>query len=494
MSQTAQAVGKAAIYKSAISPTRAENFPEWFQEVIKAADMAENAPVRGCMIIKPYGYALWENIQKSLDEKIKEVGVQNAYFPLLIPLSFISREADHVEGFAKECAVVTHHRLEKSEKGGLIPSPEAKLEEPFIIRPTSETIIGDSMSRWVQSYRDLPLLLNQWCNVMRWEMRTRLFLRTSEFLWQEGHNAFETREDAHRDAIKMLGVYNDLYENCLAIPGFKGEKTADERFPGAEQSFTIEAMMQDGKALQACTSHNLGQNFAKTFEIKFQGRDGSEQTAWTTSWGLSTRSIGGLIMTHGDDDGLIMPPRVAPHQVAIIPFLKDDQNTAALIEKARELGQRLKAAGVRVTIDASDRRTSDKMWEAIKKGVPIRAELGQRELEQGQITFIRRDLGKESKMTVDFDQFVAQVPTVLDEIHASMYKRAFETSRSRVKSVASVADIKNFFTSGEIGFAHAPVALLDDPSYEQVKKDNGLSSRCLPFEDEGRKVLIGKSY
>lgn len=493
MAQPVQAA-KGSNHKTAINPTRDENFADWYQAVIRAADLAENAPVRGCMIIKPYGYALWENIQRSLDGLIKDVGVQNAYFPLLIPLSFLSKEAEHVEGFAKECAVVTHHRLEKGEKGGLIPAPDAKLEEPFIIRPTSETIIGDSMSRWVQSYRDLPLLLNQWCNVMRWEMRTRLFLRTSEFLWQEGHNAFETQKEAQADTIKMLGVYNDLYENYLAVPGFKGEKTADERFPGAMHSYTIEAMMQDGKALQACTSHNLGQNFAKTFDIKFQGREGREETAWTTSWGLSTRSIGGVIMVHADDDGMIMPPRVAPHQVVIIPFIKDDSASAAIIEKAQELVKCLKAAGIRATVDASEQRTTDKMWNAIKKGVPIRAELGQRELEQGQLTFIRRDIGKDSKQTVSFDEFINKVPAVLDEIHAAMYKRAYEFSRGKVRDVKSVADIENFFTSGETGFVSAPVELLDDPSYEAIKKDNGLSSRCLPFEGEGRVVLIGKSY
>ncbi len=494
MGQPAQAA-KGSNYKSAIQPTREENFAEWYQEVVKSADLAENSPVRGCMVIKPYGYALWENVQRSLDDLIKEEGVQNAYFPLLIPLSFISREADHVDGFAKECAVVTHHRLEKGPNGGLVPAPEAKLEEPFIIRPTSETIIGDSMSRWIQSYRDMPLLLNQWCNVMRWEMRTRLFLRTSEFLWQEGHNAFETSKEAHEDAIKMLRVYNDLYENYLAIPGFKGEKTPDERFPGGDHSYTIEAMMQDGKALQACTSHNLGQNFAKTFNIKFQGRDGTEQTAWTTSWGLSTRSIGGVIMSHGDDDGMIMPPRVAPTQVMIIPFIKDESTAGPIIEKAQEIAKRLKAMGIRAKVDASEKRTPDKMWDAIKKGVPIRAEIGQRELEAGQITFTRRDIGRDSKATVTFDEFVNKVPSTLEDIHNTLYKRSFDLSRSRVKQVSSVDDIKNFFTSDtEVGFAHAPVSLLDDPAYAAVKKENGLSSRCLPFEDEGQKVLIGKSY
>jgi prolyl-tRNA synthetase len=493
MAQQAQ-LSKGGAPKTAITPTRAENFPEWYQEVVRAADMAENSPVRGAMVIKPYGYALWENIQRALDDRIKEVGVQNAYFPLLIPLSFISREAEHVEGFAKECAVVTHHRLEKGPDGGLIPSPDALLEEPFVIRPTSETIIGDSMSKWIQSYRDMPLLLNQWCNVMRWEMRTRLFLRTSEFLWQEGHNAFETPEEAQKDARKMLEVYGDLYENVLAIPGFKGEKTADERFPGAIHSYTVEAMMQDGKSLQACTSHNLGQNFANSCGIKFQGRDGQEHFAWTTSWGLSTRSIGGLIMTHGDDDGLIMPPRIAPQQVVIIPITRDDTNVAALTEFVQGIAKRLKSVGIRVFVDLSDNRTPDKMWGAVKRGVPIRVEIGQREMEQGSLTFVRRDIGKESKKTCTVDDFCGQVAGVLDSIHDAMLKRAYDYSRARVQDVSSVGEIGEFYTSGKQGFVKAPVSLLDDPAYEAIKKDNSLSSRCLPFEDEGRKVLIGKSY
>ena len=292
--------------KTAITPTRSEDFPQWYQEVIKACELAENSPVRGCMIIKPYGYAVWENMQRIFDGMIKDLGVQNAYFPLLIPLSFISREAEHVDGFAKECAVVTHHRLEKDPDGeGLRPAPAAQLEEPFVIRPTSETIIGDSMAKWIQSYRDLPLKLNQWCNVMRWEMRPRLFLRTSEFLWQEGHNAFETEEGAREDTLKMLDAYAEFAESYLAIPVIKGEKTADERFPGADMTTTIEAMMQDGKALQAGTSHYLGQNFSKSCGIKFQGREGSEEFAYTTSWGISTRLVGAMIMTHSSVSGLL---------------------------------------------------------------------------------------------------------------------------------------------------------------------------------------------
>ncbi|WP_435641851.1 proline--tRNA ligase [Micavibrio aeruginosavorus] len=480
--------------KTAITPTRGEDFPQWYQAIIKAADMAENSPVRGSMIIKPYGFALWENIQRALDDMIKAEGVQNAYFPLLIPLSFISREAEHVEGFAKECAVVTHHRLEQGPDGKLIPAPSAELEEPFVIRPTSETIIGDAMSRWVQSYRDLPLLLNQWCNVMRWEMRTRLFLRTSEFLWQEGHNAFETAEDAHEDAMKMLRVYNELYENVLAMPGIMGEKTADERFPGAVRTFTIEAMMQDGKALQACTSHDLGQNFAKSCNIQFQGRDGQQHHAYTTSWGLSTRSIGGLIMTHGDDDGMIMPPKIAPHQVTIIPIVRDDAGAAVVIERCKEISDGLRRAGFRVHFDNSDARTPDKMWGSIKRGVPVRVEIGQREAEEGTLTFIRRDLGKDSKKTVKVEEFFGTLQSVLDAMQADMLARARKFTNENITDVKTLGDIRSFYEGGGLGFVRAPSSIIEDAGLAELKKDLSLTTRCLPFADEGKTVLIGKSY
>ena len=480
--------------KTAITPTRDENFPEWYQGVIKAADFSENSPVRGCMVIKPYGYALWENIQRALDDRIKAEGVQNAYFPLLIPLSFISKEAEHVDGFAKECAVVTHHRLEKDPKGGLRPAPEAELEEPFIIRPTSETIIGDSMAKWVQSYRDLPLLLNQWCNVMRWEMRTRMFLRTTEFLWQEGHNAFATQKEAHEDAIKMLRVYQDTYENVLAIGGISGEKTADERFPGADASYTIEAMMQDGKALQACTSHNLGQNFAKSFNIQYQGTDGQMHTAWTTSWGFSTRSIGGLIMTHADDDGMIMPPRVAPYQVAIIPIVKDDG--AKVFEHCAALAKRLKEKGIRVKLDASDARSPDKMWDAIKKGIPLRVEIGEREMGEGKLTHVRRDLGKDSKATVSTDEFVNTAQNILDSIQADMLKRSSARARDNIQDVKTLADVDAFFKGGGFGFCRVDADLTanDQAGFNKLKADHSISHRCLPFDNDGKKVLLGKSY
>ncbi|HAJ90299.1 MAG TPA: proline--tRNA ligase [Rhodospirillaceae bacterium] len=485
---------KAAAPRTAITPTRAENFPEWYQAVVKAADMAENSPVRGCMVIKPYGYALWENIQRALDDGIKAEDVQNAYFPLLIPLSFISREAEHVDGFAKECAVVTHHRLEKTADGKMIPAPDSALEEPLVIRPTSETIIGDSMAKWVTSYRDLPLKLNQWCNVMRWEMRTRLFLRTAEFLWQEGHNAFETPEEADIDARKMLEVYHDMYENFMAIPGFKGEKTADERFPGAVHSYTIEAMMQDGKSLQACTSHNLGQNFAHSCGIKYQGRDGAEHFAHTTSWGLSTRSIGGLIMTHGDDDGLIMPPRLAPQQVIILPIVKGEDNSAVMAF-AEKLSKELKSIGVRAQIDKSDARAPDKMWAAIKRGIPIRVEIGEREVAEGKLTHTRRDLGRESKTTCTAAEFVGTVKSILDAIHTNMFETAKTKSRARVYNATTLDQVKGYFAeSQDLGFVRMPVELLENADYQAFKKDNSLSSRCLPFEDEGRMVLIGKSY
>lgn len=493
MNQPNQAQKAQKNSKSAISPTREENFPEWYQEVVKVADLAENSPTRGSMIIKPNGYALWENIQRALDDLIKAEGVQNAYFPLLIPLSFIAKEAEHIDGFAKECAVVTHHRLEAGPDGKLVPAPSAKLEEPFVIRPTSETIIGDAMARWTQSYRDLPLLLNQWANVMRWEMRTRLFLRTSEFLWQEGHNAFETPEESNADARKMLEVYNDLYENWFAIPGFKGEKTPEERFPGAVNTYTIEAMMQDGKSLQACTSHDLGQTFSKSCDIKFQGRDGKEQLAWTTSWGLSTRSIGGLIMTHGDDDGLILPPKLAPVQVMILPIIKDESGAGAVLEYAQTLAKRLKESGVRAKVDTSDARAPDKMWDAIKKGIPVRVEIGAREVEQNSLTFVRRDIGRDSKESCSPDEFVARISDILNQSHNYLFKRAYDFTRGRVKEAKTAAEISEFFKN-EIGFAKAPVSILTDPAYETIRKDNSLSSRCLPFEDEGQTVLIGKAY
>lgn len=478
---------------TAITPTRADDFPGWYQAVIKEAGMAENSAVRGCMVIKPYGYALWENIQKNFDAIIKDLDVENAYFPLLIPLSFLAKEAEHVEGFAKECAVVTHHRLEAGPNGDLVPAESAKLEEPLVVRPTSETIIGDSMSKWVQSYRDLPLKLNQWCNVLRWEMRTRLFLRTAEFLWQEGHNAFETLDDAQEDSMKMVHAYADFAENYLAIPVFRGEKTADERFPGAIATYTMEAMMQDGKALQAGTSHNLGQNFAHSSEIKFQGRDGNEHYAWTTSWGMSTRIIGGMIMTHGDDDGMIMPPRVAPVQVQIIPVLRDD-NDAALIEYCKDLQKKLRTIGIRSKVDDSDARTPDKMWSCVKKGVPLRVEIGGREMAEGKLTHVRRDIGKDSKQTVSVDEFTSGVQNILDDIHNALFERAKKFRNDNTHEAVDMDGVKAFFSAGKIGFVKVDVSLLEHADWPKVKDEFKLTPRCMPFEEGGKKVFIAKAY
>lgn len=491
MSSTA---AKAAAPKSAISPTRAEDFPQWYQAVIKEADMAENAPVRGCMIIKPYGYAVWENIQKHLDARIKDNDVQNAYFPLLIPIEYLSKEAEHIDGFAKECAVVTHHRLEKDASGKLVPAPSSKLEEPFVIRPTSETIIGETLSNWIKSYRDLPYKLNQWCNVMRWEMRPRIFLRTTEFLWQEGHNCFETAEQARSDSLKMLKVYKEFIENCMAIPVFDGEKTADERFPGAIATYTIEAMMQDGKALQAGTSHDLGQTFSKSAKIKFQGRDGKEHFAHTTSWGMSTRTIGGLIMTHGDDDGVIMPPMVAPYPVVIIPFIRDEAGAGAILEHCQKLAAQIKAMGIRAYVDASEERSGNKIWTAIKKGVPLRVEVGEKEMAAGQVTHTRRDIGKDSKKTVSSEEFLKTLPGVLQDIQTSLLKRATQFRDAHVFDVKSVGEIAEFFKADKIGLVRADVSILNDPKLAEVRKEYSLSPRCLPFADEGKKVLIGRSY
>ncbi len=479
--------------KTAITPTREENFPEWYQQVIKAADMAENAPVRGCMTIKPYGYAVWENMQRIFDDRIKELGVQNAYFPLLIPLEFISREAEHVEGFAKECAVVTHHRLEAGPDGKLQPAKSAKLEEPYVIRPTSETIIGDAMARWIQSYRDLPMKLNQWCNVMRWEMRPRIFLRTSEFLWQEGHNAFENEEQARDDTHKMLNAYAEFAENSLAIPVIRGEKTADERFPGAVMTLTIEAMMQDGKALQAGTSHYLGQNFAKSCEIKFQSREGVEEYAHTTSWGISTRLIGALIMSHADDDGMIMPPRIAPHQVGIIPIIRNDADTDEIMSYIDDLVAKLKAQGIRVNIDDSEGRTGDKMWGMIKQGVPLRVEIGGREVDEGTLTHTRRDLGRDSKASCSVDEFAGSVQGILDAIHDELYRRAQTLRDENIKDVSGLGELEALFKDNFAGFARMDVALIEGADYERITKQHSLTSRCMPL-DAPDKVIVGKAY
>lgn len=482
--------------QTAITPTRAEDFPLWYQEVIKAADLAENSAVRGCMTIKPYGFALWENMQRIFDGWLKEYGIQNCAFPLLIPVSFLAKEAEHVEGFAKECAVVTHHRLEANPNGkGLRPAPSAELEEPYVVRPTSETIIGDSMSRWVQSYRDLPLKLNQWCSVMRWEMRTRMFLRTSEFFWHEGHCAFKDHEGAKADSIYIQNLYEKFFKEYLAMPGIKGIKTPDERFPGADETYSIESLMQDGKALQAATSHDLGQNFAKSCDIKYQDEQGKEQYAHTTSWAFSSRVIGAIIMTHGDDDGMIMPPMIAPQQVVIIPVLKGEADDA-VFKACADLCTKLKAKGIRVKVDDREMRTPDKMWDSIKKGIPLRVEIGGREAAEGTVTHVRRDIGKESKKTETADAFAANVQGILQDIHDSLYKRALDFQNSHIKDVASVEEMRAFFADvGNLGFVRIDYDLIKgNDVMKKMKEDFSVTTRCLPHEDAGKKVLVGRAY
>ncbi|HBH26011.1 MAG TPA: proline--tRNA ligase [Rhodospirillaceae bacterium] len=471
---------------NAITPTRAQDFPEWYQQVIRAADLAESSPVRGCMTIKPNGYAIWEGLQAAFDREIKAMGVRNAYFPLLIPLSYFSREAQHVDGFAKECAVVTHHRLEAGPDGGL--QPAAPLEEPLVVRPTSEMIIGDAMARWVQSYRDLPLKLNQWANVMRWEMRPRLFLRTSEFLWQEGHNAFATADEADADARAVLDMYVRVAREVLALPSIPGRKTEDETFPGAEVTYTFEMMMQDGKALQSGTSHHMGQNFARSCGIKYQDKDGREQYAHTTSWGVSSRLIGALIMTHADDDGLVLPPRIAPEQVAILPITKSPD--AALTEHCQALAEQLRAAGIRAEVDARDMRTPDKIWGALKRGVPLRVEIGGREAAAGAVTHVRRDLGRGSKATAPVQHFLGAARGLLDEVQQNLLARAEQRLR---ENTHDTEDLDGFFAHGT-GFARAPASVLQDPSFTEVKKRHGVTPRCMPFADGGESVIIARAY
>ncbi|WP_027442011.1 aminoacyl--tRNA ligase-related protein [Erythrobacter cryptus] len=421
--------------RHALSTRRADDFASWYQEVIAAADMAEESGVRGCMVIKPWGYGIWERIQRLMDERIKAAGVQNCYFPLFIPLANFTREAEHVEGFAKEMAVVTHHRLIADGKGGLIPDPAAKLEEPLVVRPTSETIIGDAMARWVQSWRDLPLLTNQWANVVRWEMRTRMFLRTSEFLWQEGHTAHETREDALAETHRALEMYRACAEEDLALPVIAGEKPENERFPGAVETWSIEAMMQDGKALQAGTSHYLGTNFARAAGIQFQDREGTQQYAHTTSWGVSTRLIGGVIMTHGDDDGLRVPPKIAPQQIVVIPMLREAPEDAELIaycERARaELAQH-SAFGerLRVLLDVKPGKAAAKRWDWVRRGAPVIIEVGPRDMAEGKLAVLRRDRlwnaesGKPAFTYPALDDFVAGAGALLEAIQQGLFAEA----------------------------------------------------------------------
>jgi prolyl-tRNA synthetase len=481
--------------RTAINPTRAADYPEWYQQVVLQSDLAETAPTRGCMVIKPWGYALWENMQRWLDHRFKETGHQNAYFPLLIPKSFLEKEAEHVEGFAKECAVVTHHRLEAGPEGGLVPAGE--LEEPYVIRPTSETIIGAMFAKWTQTYRDLPILINQWANVVRWEMRTRLFLRTAEFLWQEGHTAHATEDEARQETRQMLEVYRQFAEEVMAMPVIVGEKTVTERFPGAVNTYCIEAMMQDGKALQAGTSHFLGQNFAKAQEIKYASAAGSEEYAWTTSWGVSTRLIGGLVMTHSDDDGLVLPPRLAPAQVVIIPVVHDeaaaDQIAEYCLKLAGELGQ-LNYAGerVRVEYDSREEKGSSKIWKNVKRGVPVRLEVGLREVEAGTVTMARRDQGVRDKQNLSQAELLEQLPGLLGEIQGKLFARAKSFRDARLKTAADLDEFKQLFAGEETGFVSCFAA--DTTEYEETLKPLKVTPRCIPLEDNeetGKCIFTG---
>ena len=501
--------------KHAITPTRSEDYPEWYQQVVKSADLAETTPVRGCMVIKPWGYAIWENIQRDLDRRFKETGHKNAYFPLFIPKSYLQKEAEHVDGFAKECAVVTHSRLEADADGVL--QPAGKLEEPLIVRPTSETIIGELFSKWVKSYRDLPLLINQWANVVRWEMRTRLFLRTAEFLWQEGHTVHATAEEALEETRRMLNVYADFAENRMAMPVITGEKTAAERFPGAEATFAIEAMMQDRKALQAGTSHFLGQNFAKSSNIKYLSADGSEMFAWTTSWGVSTRLIGGLIMTHSDDDGLVLPPRVAPAHVVIIPVTPDEASRSEVLNYCHEFKQALEAQiymnePVKVELDDRDMRGGEKVWHWIKKGIPLRVEIGPRDMENDSVFVGRRDQSPKDKQSHKRDAFVSGIAVLLDEIQDALFTRARKFRDDHTWEIKSEAEFEALFAAtdeskpeSQGGFAS--MGFCCDPELEdQIAKKYKVSVRCIPNEtvDEvvpcvftgkpGKRVIFARSY
>lgn len=492
--------------KTAISPRRDEDFPEWYQQVVRAADMAENSDVRGCMVIKPWGYGLWENIQRQMDAMFKATGHKNAYFPLFIPISYLEKEAAHVEGFAKECAVVTHHRLEVGADGKMRPAPAAELTEPLVVRPTSETIIGATYAKWVQSYRDLPILINQWANVVRWEMRPRVFLRTAEFLWQEGHTAHETSQEAIEETERMLGVYETFARDHLAIPVYTGEKSESERFPGAVKTLCIEAMVQDRKAIQAGTSHFLGQNFAHASGIKFQSREGREEYAWTTSWGVSTRLIGTLIMAHADDDGMVIPPRVAPTHVVILPVTPKPDSREAVLAAAEKLAAELRAqqfhgAPLVVEVDRRDLGGGVKSWEWIKKGVPVRIEIGPRDLASGTVALARRDRGVKEKEFVPAAEVPGQIVGILQSIQDGLYAKALAYRDAHTKLVDTKEDFYTFFTAKnpnkpEIHGGFARAHWCGSPKCEEViKTDLKVTIRCIPFdaaEEDGKCVVCGQ--
>ncbi len=471
---------------------RTEDYSKWYNELVINADLAENSGVRGCMVIKPYGFSIWEKMQAELDRMFKETGHQNAYFPLFIPKSYFSKEASHVDGFAKECAVVTHYRLKEDGKGGVVVDPDAKLEEELIVRPTSETIIWDTYRKWIQSYRDLPLLINQWANVVRWEMRTRLFLRTAEFLWQEGHTAHATKQEAIEETEQMVNVYADFVEEFMAVPVIKGLKTESERFAGAEETYCIEALMQDGKALQAGTSHFLGQNFAKAFDVKFTAKDGKQDFVWATSWGVSTRLMGALIMTHSDDKGLVLPPKLAPDQVVIVPIYRSDEQFDAVSDVAKEVMKELRSKGIRVKFDNRDTfKPGWKFNEYELKGVPVRLAIGPRDVENGTLELARRDtLTKES---ISRDDVVSVVVDLMDEIQKNLYNKAANYRTENTTEVSNYDEFKEVLdTKGGFVLAHWDGTVETE---ERIKNETKATIRCIPLdarEEEGKCMVTGK--
>ena len=471
---------------------RSVNYSQWYNDLVIKADLAEQSAVRGCMVIKPYGYAIWEKMQRQLDDMFKATGVQNAYFPLLIPKSFLSREAEHVEGFAKECAVVTHHRLMNAPDGsGVVVDPEARLEEELIIRPTSETIIWNTYRNWISSYRDLPLLINQWANVMRWEMRTRMFLRTAEFLWQEGHTAHATKEEAQAEAIQMLNVYADFAEKYMAVPVVKGVKSANERFAGALETYTIEAMMQDGKALQSGTSHFLGQNFAKAFDVKFVNNENKLEYVWATSWGVSTRLMGALIMTHSDDNGLVLPPKLAPIQVVIVPIYKNQEQLDEINAKVNPIVENLRAMGISVIYDNADnKRPGFKFADYELKGVPVRLVLGARDIANGTIEVMRRDTLEKSSASLEGIE--ETVKNLLDEIQDNIYKKALDFRNEMTYKVDTYEEFKQQIEKG--GFVLAPWDGTPETE-DRIKEETKATIRCIPLDaqpEDGVDMLTGK--
>ena len=495
---------KAPEQKSAITPRREEDFPEWYQQVVRAAELAEPSDVRGCMVIRPWGYGIWENMQHLLDAMFRATGHRNAYFPLFIPLSYFAKEAEHVEGFAKECAVVTHTRLEMDADGKL--KPGSPLNEPLVVRPTSETIIGASYAKWVQSYRDLPILLNQWANIVRWEMRPRLFLRTAEFLWQEGHTVHESEAEAREETERMLNVYATFAESSCAIPVVRGKKSESEKFPGAVDTLSIEAMVQDRKAIQAGTSHFLGQNFAKASGIQFQNREGKQEFGWTTSWGMTTRMVGTVVMMHGDDDGLVLPPRIAPTQIMILPITPKEETRARVLEACDGLALQLRGkhfadAPIEVEVDRRDLGGGVKNWEWIKKGVPIRVEIGPRDLEANSVAVSRRDQPVKSKESMSIQEFAAVAPEMLMSIQNNLFERAKKFQEENTRVIESKEEFYDFFTAknGNKPEIHGGFALAhwngSREVEEKIKKDLKVTIRVIPSgeSEPGKCIFTGQA-